>query len=131
MKALTFSEQKLATSAGKQWLLISWKTKNLDGTIINSYQDLSNCAKDDPYIFYANKKFIRLDGSMACDTTAISFSAANWALENNDTELKFSGFGSQAVFNVKNLTDTSLVLNLQLLIYQGDTATSTYTFKAI
>ncbi|MBK0403872.1 lipocalin family protein [Adhaeribacter sp. BT258] len=126
------AQEKISGNASKSWVLTSWTTKEQFGVITNSYLTLDSCEMDDEYTFYANKTFLRTDGKLACNpgSNTIHLSAATWELQKNNTELKFNTFGGGSVFKIKSLSNTTLVLNLPLLILDNDTISTTYTFTA-
>ena len=126
------AQEKLSGKASKNWLLTSWTTREQYGVITNSYLTLDSCETDDVYTFFANKTFLRTDGKLACDpdSNTIHLSAATWNLQNNNTELRFNMPVGGSTFKIKSLSNTTLVLNLPLLVVDYDTISTTYTFTA-
>ena len=88
-----------------------WEDIQADGDLDQIESD-GGCDLDDEWQFEAGGVLQYNDGTNHCDIIPLAFSG-EWALQNNDTELKitFEGFGEYLYYTITDISDTRLELD--------------------
>lgn len=122
-KILVTSDNKAKTLVDKKWKLTAY-TENGQDMLHTVYED---CELDDITIYRSNGTVETDQAETKCDPVNIEITLGKWELENNLLTMGEDGTGIQLVFNVVEISSTTLRMTIKNPV---GTEIFAYTFTA-
>ena len=103
----------------QSWILRAYTSTRLsDGVVVDAYAPMSDCYKDDQYVYNANMTYEGNAGATKCSAADPQvFSTGSWQFKNNETVLErtiVSGIGiGTTEFEIVSLSTHELSLRLE------------------
>jgi hypothetical protein len=119
--------------SGKWQITASTSTFTIagDNQTVDIFSSLPSCVQDNYYIFNSDGTGTTDEGATKCDDSdPQTTSNGNWQLLNNDTQLQAGDTGAEITADVKQLDNSTLVLEYET-VANGITSTTTTTYHHI